>query len=176
MPTISKQPLISSVLIQITLPIIASKLFSDEHKPTVFIAVLDGAMMFAADLLRYLPGDIRTFSLNASSYKGGTKSIGSVDLNGERLPDLTGLDVILCDDIYDTGRTLSVISDDLYQRGARSVTQCVLLLRDTWENKDFPGVYGFKIKDEFVIGYGLDYQHQYRGLPSIYTLEVSDGD
>lgn len=169
--TISKRPLIFRGAIEYTLPVIASRLFKD-HRPTVFIIVMDGAMVFASDLLRLLPGDIRTYSINASSYKGGTKSVGTVDLNGERLPDLTGLDVVVCDDIYDTGRTMSAIVDDLYVRGAKSVIQCVLLLRDTPENKDFPGVWGFKIQDEFVIGYGLDFEHKYRGLPSIYTLQL----
>lgn len=169
--TISTHPLISAEAIEHIMPVLASRLFKG-HKPSVFIAVMDGAMVFASDLLRHLPGDIRTYSINASSYKGGTKSVGTVDLNGERLPDLTGLDVVVCDDIYDTGRTMSVIVDDMYQRGAKSVTQCVLLLRDSPENADFPGVWGFRIKDEFVIGYGLDYNHQYRGLPSIYTLEL----
>ena len=168
--TISKHPLISAEAIEHTIPVLASRLFK-HNTPTVFIAVMDGAMVFASDLLRWLPGSIRTYSINASSYKGGTKSVGAVDLNGERLPNLTGLEVIVCDDIYDTGRTMSVIVDDLYARGAANVIQCVLLIRDTPESKDFPGVYGFKIKDEFVIGYGLDYNHQYRGLPSIYTLE-----
>lgn len=170
--TISKHPLITAEAIEDVMPFIASHLFK-HHKPTVFIAVMDGAMVFASDLLRHLPGDIRTYSVNASSYKGGTKSVGTVDLNGERLPDLTGLDVVVCDDIYDTGRTMSAIINDLYARGAETVIPCVLLLRDTPENADVDIVYGFKIKDEFVIGCGLDYNHQYRGLPSIYTLELN---
>ena len=137
------------------------------------LIILEGAKYFAKDLLARLRLPFEVEHLGASSYHGGTHSTGSVELkNTEPLREkIKGKNILLIDDIYDTGLTLSKVLDWLSRCNPRSVRTCVLLEKQIPHHKqipiDFPGL---KIEDAFVIGYGLDYQGQYRDLPFIAVL------
>lgn len=137
----------------------------------VAIVLLKGAFVFAADLLRRLPRMLEIECLNVSSYHGGMESSGTVDFLDRRLPDVKGRQVLVLDDILDTGRTLRAVADRLLAEGAAGVKTGVLLAKDKERAADVEADYvGFDIGDEFVIGYGLDYQGRYRNLPYVGTL------
>lgn len=137
----------------------------------VAIVLLKGAFVFAADLLRRIPRMLEIECLNVSSYHGGMESSGQVDFLDRRLPDVRGRRVLVLDDILDTGRTLRAVADRLLQEGAAEVKTGVLLAKDKQRAADVEADYvGFDIGDEFVIGYGLDYQGRYRNLPYVGTL------
>ena len=137
----------------------------------VVIVLLKGAFVFAADLLRRLPRMLEIECLNVSSYHGGMESSGQVDFLDRRLPDVTGRKVLVLDDILDTGRTLRAVVDRLVAEGATEVKTGVLLAKDKTRAANVEADYvGFDIGDEFVIGYGLDYQGRYRNLPYVGTL------
>lgn len=139
--------------------------------PLVVLPVLKGASMFAADLLRQLNVPLRLEYLRASSYRNGTTA-GALRFD---VPELTSLDdhhLLLVEDIIDTGKTASVILDELHRCGPRSLKVCTLLdkpsRRVTAVEPDFCG---FTIADRFVIGYGMDLAERYRELPYIGELE-----
>lgn len=137
----------------------------------VAIVLLKGAFVFAADLLRRIPRMLEIECLNVSSYHGGMESSGQVDFLDRRLPDVRGRRVLVLDDILDTGRTLRAVADRLLEEGAAEVKTGVLLAKDKQRAADVEADYvGFDIGDEFVIGYGLDYQGRYRNLPYVGTL------
>lgn len=137
----------------------------------VVIVLLKGAMVFASDLLRRLPRMLEIECLNVASYHGGTESSGRVDFLDHRLPDVAGRRVLVLDDILDTGRTLRAVADRLREEGAAEVKTGVLLAKDRPRAVEVEADYvGFDIRDEFVIGYGLDYQGRYRNLPYVGTL------
>ncbi|BCX49478.1 hypoxanthine phosphoribosyl transferase [Haloferula helveola] len=138
----------------------------------VVIVLLKGALVFSADLLRRLPRMLEIECLNVASYHGGTESSGKVDFLDRKLPDVNGRRVLVLDDILDTGRTLRAVVDRLTEMGAESVKTGVLLAKDKVRSAEVEADYvGFAIGDEFVIGYGLDYQGRYRNLPYVGTLK-----
>jgi hypoxanthine phosphoribosyltransferase len=137
------------------------------------IAVLHGSLFFMADLLRRIQLPLRVDALRVSSYHGGTESTGSVTFHSESLPEVAGRHVLLLDDILDTGLTLQAICGRLRAEGnPASVRICVLLRKDRPRALELePDYVGFEIGDEFVVGYGLDYQERYRNLPFIGVLK-----
>lgn len=143
-------------------------------KELTVVAVLNGSLIFAADLLRRIALPLRLDCLSVSSYHGGTTSSGRVTFDQLSLPDIDGRHVLVMDDILDSGRTLHAICEKL-QAEARpaSLRTCVLLKkakpREEPVEADF---FGFEIGDEFVVGYGLDYQELYRNLPYVGVLGV----
>ncbi|MCU0795839.1 MAG: hypoxanthine phosphoribosyltransferase [Akkermansiaceae bacterium] len=138
------------------------------------IILLKGALVFAADLTRRLPRMLEIECLNVSSYHGGTESSGQVDFLDHKLPDVKGRQVLVLDDILDTGRTLRAVVDRLTADGAAKVKTGVLLAKDKARAANVEADYvGFVIGDEFVVGYGLDYQGRYRNLPYVGTLAES---
>jgi hypoxanthine phosphoribosyltransferase len=140
----------------------------------VVIVLLKGALVFAADLLRRIPRPLEIECLNIASYHGGTESSGVVDFLDRKLPDVTGRKVLVLDDILDTGHTLRAVVDRLLQEGAAGVKTGVLLAKDKKRTAEVEADYvGFVIADEFVVGYGLDYQGRYRNLPYVGVLKVS---
>lgn len=139
----------------------------------VVIVLLKGALVFASDLLRRLPRMLEIECLNVASYHGGTESAGKVDFLDRKLPEVTGRRVLVLDDILDTGRTLRAVADKLTEAGAAEVRTGVLLAKDREREVEVEADYvGFEIGDEFVIGYGLDYQGRYRNLPYVGTLKT----
>jgi hypoxanthine phosphoribosyltransferase len=139
------------------------------------VAILHGGVIFMADLLRRVHLPLRIETITVASYHGGTESSGEVTFNQTRLPDLRGQDVLLLDDILDTGRTLAAIKRRLAgECGADSVRTCVLLSKRRPRDEDVcADLVGFAIDDEFVVGYGLDYQGRFRNLPFVGTLKAS---
>jgi hypoxanthine phosphoribosyltransferase len=138
--------------------------------------ILDGAMVFAADLIREMPIPLRIAPIKASSYGSGTKSSGTVSLSGELPEGIAGASILLVDDILDTGTTLRFLTNLLREAGAASVTTCVLLRKDRSGTlqPDQADVVGFDIPDRFVVGYGLDLAGHYRNLPHIACLPEED--
>lgn len=144
-------------------------------EPLTLLGVLTGSIMLVADLLRQLEGPVELGMVWASSYRGTATRPGLLDFRLDLLPDLTSRRVLLVDDIFDTGQTLSALVDVLQERGAASVQTLVLLRKPArTEVAMQPDYVGFDIPDDFVVGYGLDYDGLWRNLPEICTLEASD--
>ena len=142
--------------------------------PMVVIILLKGALVFAADLLRRVPRPLEIECLNVASYHGGLESSGKVDLLDRHFPEVRGHHVLLLDDILDTGRTLHAVGQRLLEEGAVAVHTAVLLAKDKQRAEEVDADYvGFRIGDEFVVGYGLDYNGKYRNLPYIGVLKRS---
>jgi hypoxanthine phosphoribosyltransferase len=140
----------------------------------VVIILLKGALVFAADLLRRVPRPLLIECLNVASYHGGTESSGKVDFLDRHFPEVRDHHVLLLDDILDTGRTLHAVRERLLEEGAAAVHTAVLLAKDKERAEEVEADYvGFEIADEFVVGYGLDYQGRYRNLPFVGVLKLS---
>ncbi len=142
------------------------------EKELTVIAVLNGSFMFMADLLRRVPLPLRVDCLSVSSYHGGTETTGTVTFDQNSLPDIDGRHVLILDDILDSGLTLHAITAKLRtETKPLSIRSCVLLakrkVRAVEEQADYVG---FEIGDEFVVGYGLDFQERYRNLPFVGVL------
>ena len=137
----------------------------------VMIGILRGSFIFLADLVRdlYLHGiHPRIDFITIESYGGETESSGQVRMVKDLRLDIAGADVLLVDDILDTGRTLQFTANHLKEKGAASVRTCALLDKPSRRVVPFQADYvGFTIPDEFVVGYGLDYDSRYRELPYI---------
>jgi len=136
------------------------------HTPLCIAPLLDGGMIFAADLMREIDLPLTLLPLKASSYGDGTISSGSVTLPWGVPESVRGKELLLVDDILDTGRTLQTLKEQLLTAGALSVRTCVLLRKEY--SKGLPADYiGFDIPDKFVVGYGLDLAGLYRNLPCV---------
>jgi hypoxanthine phosphoribosyltransferase len=140
------------------------------------VVVLKGSFVFAADLIRALDtagATPRVDFITLASYGAGTESAGSVALVRDLSEDVAGQRVLLVDDIVDTGRTLKFAKEELRRRGAAEVRTCLLLDKAARRVVEMtPDYTGFAIEDRFVVGYGLDLAHYYRGLPYIGLVNV----
>jgi hypoxanthine phosphoribosyltransferase len=129
-------------------------------------------MIFCSDLIRQIPIPMKIGLLTVSSYPGKSLSTQGSQVLHNQLGDLRGRHVLVVDDILDSGGTLRLIVPMLKDSGAETVRSCVLLRKDRPTAKATPVDYwGFEIPDEFVVGYGLDYNNYYRNLPDIVTLK-----
>jgi hypoxanthine phosphoribosyltransferase len=136
------------------------------------IAVLKGAFLFLGDLIRAMDGHVTIDFMACSSYAGGTTSSGEVRLSKDLDVGIEGRDVVIVEDIVDTGLTLHYLQEILLARGPRSLRTACLLSKPSRRKIDVKVDYiGFTIEDRFVVGYGLDYAEQYRNLPYIGILE-----
>ena len=154
---------------------------TEDHRPRpgegeaeiTIVPVLTGAMIFCADLIRHIPMAMKIGLLAVTSYPGrNVRSQGSRVI-GETLGDVRGRNVLLVDDILDSGGTLRLVQGLLKDSGAAAVRTCVLLRKDRPSAREVPVDYvGFEIPDAFVVGYGLDYNNYYRNLPDIVTLKA----
>lgn len=139
------------------------------------IGVLTGCVVFLADLIRELKRPVQIAFVQASSYRGSATRPGELTLDLDGLPDLTGARILLLDDIFDTGRTLAALTSRLRLQKPRSIRTAVLLWKTDRREVDLcPDYWAFQIPDEFVVGYGLDYDGQYRSLRDIVVLEPHD--
>jgi hypoxanthine phosphoribosyltransferase len=135
---------------------------------TVAVIALKGGLVFGADLLRHLPHTYALDYVQARSYGSGAVSSGRVELLRDIATDIAGRDVLLIDDILDTGLTSAFLLDWLSAKGAARVRLVTLLDKPDRREVDLDGfVTGFRIPDHFVVGYGLDRNEQYRGLPFV---------
>jgi hypoxanthine phosphoribosyltransferase len=136
--------------------------------PVHFLCVLKGAFVFLADLMRATDGPVTCDFLAMSSYGGSSTSSGEVRLLKDLDRGLEGRDVIIVEDIVDTGLTLSYMHEILKARSPKSLRTACLLSKPSRRRVDVPVEYiGFTIEDKFVVGYGLDFDEQYRNLPYI---------
>jgi len=143
-------------------------------KTVSVLALMDGALFFVADLLRHLDMPVRLYTLSASSYHGGTSSSGELRMNWPAGLDFKGQDVLLLDDILDTGLTLGVLREKLAAQLPTSLRTGVLLAKKRERVREvIVEDIGFEIEDEFVVGYGMDYQGRFRNLPCIGILNPS---
>lgn len=144
-------------------------------QPLMVVGVLTGSIVLVADLIRRLDGTVRIGMVSASSYRGTATRPGALDLKLDLLPDVGGQDVLVVDDIFDSGRTLEALVGELRRRGAARVKSLVLLRKAGRAEVAFqPDHVGFDIPDEFVVGYGLDFDGGYRHLPYVAVLEADD--
>ncbi|WP_412988790.1 hypoxanthine phosphoribosyltransferase [Pediococcus siamensis] len=143
-----------------------------QDKVPVVISVLSGAVFFTTDVLRQMEVYTQIDFIDVSSYNGGTHSSGEVRLVTDISQDVSGRDVLIIEDIVDTGRTLKFIIDLLKDRHAKSVKVCTLLDKPAGRVLEAKADYvGFVVPDEFVVGYGLDYKGEYRNLPYVGVLK-----
>lgn len=146
--------------------------FEDTDSPLVLMPVMTGALVFAADLIRHLPFKLRLELVAVSSYPGKSMASKGVMMASELPRDLAGKHVLIIDDILDSGSTIAVLRSLIQEQNPASIKVCVML------EKQRPGApavakadyVGFAIPDEFVVGYGLDYDGYYRNHPEIVTL------
>ena len=139
----------------------------DADQEIVLVAIMTGSLIFVADLMRHLPMKIRIQLMTASSYIGKTTTSNNDPTIGDP-PDVKGRHVLLVDDILDSGKTLTHIRSELQSLKPKSIQSCVLLRKKLPSAMEVPCEYvGFEIEDEFVVGYGLDYDGYYRNFPDI---------
>ncbi len=137
----------------------------------IAVCVLKGSFMFYADLIRQIEGNVTCEFLGVSSYYGSTKSSGEVKVTLDIGQPIEGRDIILIEDIVDTGLTMQYLQSTLQARQPSSLTTVTLLHKPDAKKVECPlDQIGFTIGNEFVVGYGLDYQGLYRNLPYIATL------
>ncbi len=137
------------------------------------VPILTGAMIFCADLIRQIPIAIQIGLLTVSSYPGRSLRTQGAQVVGQQLGDVRGRHLVLVDDILDSGGTLRLVTGLLGELGPASVRTCVLLRKNLPTAQAIRADYvGFEIPDEFVVGYGLDYDNYYRNLPDLVTLKA----
>ncbi len=151
---------------------IAAQISKDYHdRELTVIAVLNGSLIFIADLLRRIPLPLKLDCLSVASYHGKAKTSQEVIFKQIGLPDVADRNILLLDDILDSGHTLAAIREKLKTANPRSIRICVLLSKKKERSRQVDADYvGFEIEDEFVVGYGLDFMEQYRNLPYIGVL------
>ena len=143
-------------------------------KAPLVVGILRGSFIFMADLVRQVELPLHLDFMSASSYGAGTVSSGQVNIRLDLQEDIAGRDVLLVEDILDTGNTLSKLVAELQARGPASLKLCVLLDKPDRRTKPIQADYvGFTIPDAFVVGCGLDYDQRYRNLPYIGILKPS---
>ncbi len=143
----------------------------DGRDEVTVIPILTGAIIFVADLMRELPFKMRIDVITISSYPGKATTSQGARLVGELPANLAGKHVVIVDDILDSGQTLGLVRERIQGLQPKSLRTCVMLRKRTPTALAVPCEYvGFDIPDEFVVGYGLDFDHYYRNLPEIGTL------
>lgn len=141
-------------------------------KNLLLISVLKGSVAFMADLMRAIDVNARIDFMSVSSYGAGTRSSGVVKIVKDLDMPIAGFDVLIVEDILDSGMTLSYISELLQARDPASIRICTLLDKPERRKADITADYiGFEVPDEFVVGYGLDFDEKYRNLPYVGILK-----
>ena len=142
-----------------------------QGKEILFICILKGAFVFLADLMRHIDLPIQVDFIGLASYGSEMVSSGQIRITRESSVPIEGKDVIVIEDIIDSGRTLKFLADELRTREPRSLRICCLLDKKSRREVEFEADYvGFDIEDLFVVGYGLDVNEQFRNLPSIHYV------
>src|SRR5438270_4924612 len=164
--------LLSAERIQARVGELARQIAKDYHgQPLTIVGVLTGSLIFLADLVRRLDLPLRIGLLQASSYRGAVTAPGELRIQPDLTPDVRGRHVLLLDDILDTGQTLGRLVEYLHGLGAASVRVAVLLRKRGRQQVPLePDYCGFDIPDAFVVGYGLDFNDEYRHLPHVAVL------
>ena len=148
-----------------------------EGKNLVCVGLLKGSVVFMADLIKTIDIDLSIDFMKVSSYGGGTDSTGVVKILKDVDEEVTGKDVLLVEDIVDTGLTIANVKEFIAKKKPNSVKVCTLLDKPSRRKVDVKADYsGFEIPDAFVIGYGLDYAEKYRNLPYVGILTLDNKD
>jgi hypoxanthine phosphoribosyltransferase len=144
-------------------------------RPLTIVGILTGSLVCLADLIRRLDFPLQIGLVQARSYRGQATTAGELNINADMFPVVKGRDVLLLDDIFDTGHTLQRLVLQLERLEPASVRTAVLLRKvGRQEVSLVPDFVGFEIPNEFVVGYGLDYNDLYRNLPYVAVLEGHD--
>jgi hypoxanthine phosphoribosyltransferase len=144
-------------------------------RPLTIVGVLTGSLVLVSDLIRSIELPLRVGMIRASSYAGRTTTGTDVSVDLNLLPDVRARDVLIVDDIFDSGRTLTAVVERLKTAEAASVRAAVLLWKDRARETEWtPDYFGFKIPEVFVVGYGLDYNDEHRSLPYVAALDADD--
>lgn len=142
-----------------------------EGKEIVFIGILKGSVMFMSELAKNVKNSVVLDFMDVSSYEG-TESTGNIKINKDIRDSIEGKDVIIVEDIIDTGRTLTYVQEYLKQKDPNSIKIATMLSKPSRRVIELKVDYiGFAIEDKFVVGYGLDYNEKYRNLPYIGYIE-----
>lgn len=142
-----------------------------EGKELILVGILKGSVMFMAELAKNIKKSVALDFMDVSSYEG-TESTGKIKINKDIRDSIEGKDVIIVEDIIDTGRTLTYVKEYLEQKNPNSVKIATMLSKPSRRVLELKVDYiGFAIEDKFVVGYGLDYNEQYRNLPYIGYIE-----
>ena len=147
--------------------------YEGSDKPIICIIILKGSLIFAADLIRKIELPLEIEFMKVSSYGAGTKNSGEIKIHLDLMREnLEQYNLIVIEDIVDSGRTLARLTQLLSNRNANSVKTCTLLDKPSRREVEFvPDYCGMTIPDEFVIGYGLDYDEKFRNLPYVGVLK-----
>lgn len=147
--------------------------YSETSSRLLLVAILKGSVVFMGDLMRKIKTPVEIDFMKVSSYGGGTRTTGNVNIHLDlQRKDIAECEILVVEDIVDSGRTLSYLVEYLKLKGAKSVRTCTLLDKPSRREVDFTPDYSGKIiPDEFVIGYGLDYDEKYRALPYVGILK-----
>ena len=147
--------------------------YSGEDKRLVLLCILKGSVVFMGELMKKITVPVEIDFMRVSSYGGGTESTGTINIILDLMrKDLDRSDILIVEDIIDSGRTLAHLAQYLKLKGARSVKTCTLLDKPYRREVPFEVDYvGKEIPDEFVVGYGLDYDEKYRALPYVGILK-----
>lgn len=172
---LSEKPLISRQQIEERLDSLAEELRGENFD--YIVSTLTGGFMFTADICRRIACQkLKIAFIKASSYGNGTESSGNVKLSGLESIDISGKNVLVIDDILDSGRTMLGITAALRALGPSKVKTCVLLDKPARRAVEIQADYvGFSIENEFVVGYGLDYANEFRTYPEIWTVRETNG-
>ncbi|MDU5099800.1 MAG: hypoxanthine phosphoribosyltransferase [Peptoniphilus grossensis] len=169
-----KEVLITEEEIQNKVKELGEKITEDYRDKDLFLlGILKGAVPFMADIMRKIDLDLEYDFMDVSSYQG-TRSMGEVRILKDISTSIVGKDILIVEDIIDTGITLSYLTKVLKSRGANSIEIVTMLSKPSRRKIDLPVKYnGYEIEDHFVIGYGMDYDEKYRALPYIGILDES---
>ncbi|MDR7870935.1 MAG: hypoxanthine phosphoribosyltransferase [Tissierellaceae bacterium] len=173
MKSVVKEVLLTEEEISLRIDELGKQITKDyEGKDLLVVGILKGAVIFMADLCKNIDLPIMIDFMAVSSYGNSTKSTGEVKIIKDLDFSVEGKDVLIVEDIIDTGLTLAYLTDNLKKRGANSVKIVTLLDKPERRNIEVKVDYlGFSIPDEFVVGYGLDYAELYRNLPYVASLK-----
>ncbi|MSR57435.1 MAG: hypoxanthine phosphoribosyltransferase [Planctomycetaceae bacterium] len=168
--------LLTEIEIQAGIEALAKRLDAEYRgRPLTVLGVLTGSLIFLADLIRRMDFPLRVGLIQASSYRGTATLPGALEIHDAGLPILEGRDVLLLDDIFDTGQTLSHLVQHVERQRPHSLRSAVLLWKIGRQRVEItPDYYCFRIPDVFVVGYGLDYHDDYRHLPHVAALDEED--
>ncbi|MBQ2735454.1 MAG: hypoxanthine phosphoribosyltransferase [Clostridia bacterium] len=151
-----------------------TKDYENSGRDLILVTVLKGSVFFATDLMRRIPLKCEIEFMKVSSYGAGTETSGFIQVHLDLKRDVSGADVIIIEDIIDSGRTLQKLSQLMEGRGANSVRCCTLLDKPERRQVNLNADYvGMEIPDAFVVGYGLDYDEKYRNLSYVGVLKPS---
>jgi len=146
-----------------------------EGEEVILLGTLKGSIMWLTDIMKYTTIETPIDFITASSYGSSTTSSGVVKITYEPEMNLYNKNILIIEDIVDTGNTLKYLTAKLEERGPKSIKVCTMLNKQARRTTDFKADYvGFEVEDLFIIGYGLDYDQRFRGLPYISYLDEND--